>query len=92
MSNKYIFVTTEGTTFAPNSDFVDSEFDNLQVLGFSEGGNPDQAFKNFLKENKSYIDSNFDKLICWQLSDDYEKNQRYFHLDVYKSNKSNIKL
>lgn len=84
MSKKYIFVTTEGTTFQPDSDFVESEYDNLQVLGFSIGESPDEAFNNMLINHNYLLDTNFDEIICWQLADNYEKNQRYFYLDEYK--------
>ena len=90
MNKNFIFVTTEGSTFQPNSDYVESEYDNLQVVGFSKGDTPDKAFEIFLKENKDILKSNFDEIICWQLSDEYDKIQRYYYLNEYKSVRSDV--
>ena len=50
----YIFISAEGYTFQPESDFVEPEIENCQVLGFGIGENPQEAFDSFLNDNKFY--------------------------------------
>ncbi len=64
---EYIFITPEGYTFQPESDFVESEMDNLQVLGLSEGLNTDNAIYNFIQENKFLKELNFDNVLVFEL-------------------------
>lgn len=46
---KYIFITSEGITYAPNSDFI---VENMQVIGIVEGvKNEQEGIKKLLKEN-----------------------------------------
>lgn len=59
----FIFLTDEGYTFQPESDLVDSEMDNLQVLGFSEGLNIDEAIVKFIQENEFLNELNFDNVL-----------------------------
>ncbi|MCK4312526.1 MAG: hypothetical protein KAW88_07310 [Candidatus Cloacimonetes bacterium] len=63
----FIFLTDEGYTYQPESDLVESEMDNLQVLGFSEGLNIDDTIKNFIKENKFLNKLNFDNVLMFEL-------------------------
>ncbi len=54
---KYIIITPEGQTIAPNSDY---EVDNLQVLGVVENvKNENEAIVKLLKENDWIIDAEF---------------------------------
>lgn len=54
---KYIILTPEGQTIAPNLDF---DVDNLQVLGIVENViNEDEALKKLLIENEWIIDAEF---------------------------------
>ncbi len=54
---KYIFITTEGMTVAPNLDF---EINNMQVIGIVENvENEDSALIKLLKENSWIIDAEF---------------------------------
>ncbi|HMU98164.1 MAG TPA: hypothetical protein PLC61_02325 [Chitinophagales bacterium] len=54
---KYIIVTPEGQTVAPNADY---EVDNLQVLGIVENvRSKDEAIIKLLKENDWIIDAEF---------------------------------
>ena len=66
----FIFLTDEGFTFQPESDLVDSEVDNLQVLGFSEGLNIDAAIENFIQENEFLNELNFDNVLVFELIND----------------------
>ncbi|MCF8322605.1 MAG: hypothetical protein K9I26_05630 [Flavobacterium sp.] len=54
---KYIFISPEGTTEAPNSSY---EVNNMQVIGIvEEVTNEDEALKKLLIENLWIIDAEF---------------------------------
>ncbi|WP_396171461.1 hypothetical protein [Flavobacterium sp.] len=54
---KYIFITPEGTTEAPNDLY---EVNNMQVIGIVEDvTNEDEALKKLLIENNWIIDAEF---------------------------------
>jgi hypothetical protein len=65
----FIFITPEGTTFQPNSDFTDPEVDNCQVLGFEEGIDEKDAFVRFLKVNSWLRKSSFAEVFVYELKD-----------------------
>lgn len=54
---KFIFYTFEGYTESPTGQMVE----NLQILGFENGKNEDEAFKLLIANNQWIIDSGFDK-------------------------------
>lgn len=57
-SKKFIVLTSEGETIAPNINF---EVNNLQMLGIVENAkNEDDAIIKLLKENSWIIDAEFD--------------------------------
>ena len=65
--NKYIFITKEGFTQAPNQNI---ELDNMQVVGIvDDAENEDDALKQLLIENPWISKSGFDvnELIGYQL-------------------------
>ncbi len=54
---KYIFISPEGSTEAPNSSY---EVNNMQVIGIVEDAtNEDEALKKLLVENEWIIDAEF---------------------------------
>jgi hypothetical protein len=54
---KYIIITPEGHTIAPNENY---EVENLQVLGIVENvNNQEEAIVKLLKENDWIIDAEF---------------------------------
>jgi hypothetical protein len=54
---KYIFITKEGHTDAPNESIV---VNNMQVIGIVDNvNNEDEALKKLLKENTWIIDAEF---------------------------------
>lgn len=53
---KFIFITKEGNTTAPNG----SDVENMQVIGIVEKvKNEDEALKKLLKENSWIFDAEF---------------------------------
>lgn len=58
----YIFLTTEGTTYAPWNNDTDEapEVENCQMLGIASGRNQQHAEQNLLKENSWIEKAGFD--------------------------------
>lgn len=73
----YIFITSEGYTFQPDSDSSTPDIENCQVLGFGSGVDPDEAFRNFLKDNEFLLETSFDEVTALELASNEEK---YFSL------------
>jgi len=64
---KYIFITKEGSTIAPNRDF---KINSMQVIGIVEDvANEDLALIKLLKENSWIIDAEFNvaEFIAYEL-------------------------
>lgn len=64
---KYIFISPEGSTEAPNSSY---EVNNMQVIGVVEDvTNENEALKKLLIENEWIIDAEFNiaEFICYQI-------------------------
>lgn len=64
---KYIILTPEGTTIAPNTKY---HVENLQVLGvIEEVNNENEAIIKLLKENSWIIDAEYNvaEFICMEL-------------------------
>lgn len=77
----YIFITTEGTTFQPDSDFPGPDIENCQVIGFAEGNSPEEAFDNLIEKDFCLLETSFDEIICFELRHrDYFKLASYFNL------------
>ncbi len=64
----YIFLTSEGYTFQPNSDSIEPDIENYQVIGFSAGENEEEAFERLLQENEYLLETSFDEIYCYQLA------------------------
>lgn len=77
----FIFITTEGFTFQPNSESSEADIENCQVLGYEDGENPQVAFKKLIKNNNYLMATTFDEIICLELASE-ERN--YFYLNDYK--------
>jgi len=82
----YIFINTEGYTFQPESESIEPDIENCQVVGFAQGNDEKHAFENLIRENDYLLESTFDELICFELKHtDYFKHKAYFYLNVYKA-------
>ncbi|NMH24808.1 hypothetical protein [Flavobacterium solisilvae] len=63
---KFIFITPEGNTTAPNGD----EVENMQVIGIvEEVTNDNEALKKLLLENEWIFDTQFNiaEFICYEI-------------------------
>ena len=77
----YIFITTEGFTYQPNSESPEPDIENCQVIGFAKGKNLDEAFDNLIAENEYLLERNFDEVIGYELkNEDYHKFSKSFYI------------
>jgi hypothetical protein len=70
VDKKYIFITFEGFTFQPNSESDIPDIENMQVIGFSEGKDKKEAFKNLLANQQYLKDTTFNEIIALELADE----------------------
>jgi hypothetical protein len=75
-------ITREGHTFQPNTDAIEPDIENCQVIGFADGLNPTQAFENLLRDNSYLKRTTFNELICYELKNNYRKNSVYFFIST----------
>lgn len=79
--NSYIFITTEGYTYQPESESPEPDIANCQVIGFAQGNDEHLAFTNLIKQNPSLFETTFNELICLELKHmDYFRNSQHFYL------------
>ena len=64
----FIFISTEGHTYQPNSVSTEPDIENCQVLGYGDGENSREAFKNLIENNNYLMATAFDEIICLQLA------------------------
>jgi hypothetical protein len=74
---KFIFLTAEGFTFQPYSETIEPDIENLQVIGFAKGRNPDEAFINLKKEAPDLLETTFNEIFSYELSKEYEASKKY---------------
>jgi len=78
----FLFITPDGLTFScPNKEYPDVE--NLQIIGWEEGNNEEDAFNNFLKNNKWLLETCFDRVICLEIKKGIDE-AKVFSLKDYK--------
>lgn len=65
--SKYIFITSEGSTFQPGSENTEPDVENLQVIGFADGNSPEEAAANLLKDNNYLAETSFDEITALEL-------------------------
>lgn len=70
VDKKYIFITFEGFTFQPNSESDIPDIENMQVIGFPEGKDKKEAFKNLLANQQYLRDTTFNEIIALELADE----------------------
>jgi hypothetical protein len=68
--NKYIFLTTEGFTYQPNSESCEPDIENMQVIGFGQGNMVQEALGNLLEINEDLGNTSFDEVLAIQLAND----------------------
>jgi len=82
----YIFITTEGYTFQPESESPEPDIENCQVIGFAQGTNQQDAFENLIRQNEYLLETTFNEIICFELKhSDHWYKKSYFCLDDCKT-------
>lgn len=77
----FIFVTSEGSTYQPNSDSSIPDVENMQVLGFATGANEEEALANLLDENNWLRESSFNNFVCFELEHpNYQDHSKSFSI------------
>ncbi len=64
----YIFITAEGYTYQPDSESMEPDIENAQVLGFARGRDHEDAFHTFLRDTSWVHDTSFCEVICMPLA------------------------
>ena len=82
--SKYIFLTNEGYTYQPNSESIEPDCENSQLIGITEGSNQEDAFNNLLKEREYLKKFNFDEVYCYKLDDNYQESKKCFYIKEKK--------
>jgi hypothetical protein len=75
----YIFYTTEGFTYLPDSRSDMPDVENCQVLGWGSGINAEDAFSDFKKQNHWLKNSKFNEVICVEL-----KGEKTYNFNLKK--------
>lgn len=79
--NSYIFTSSEGFSYQPNSKSDCPDVENIQVIGYALGENEQAAFQSLLKENDWLLKTSFSEVNCLQLEHlHYEKYIMTFDL------------
>lgn len=82
----YIIITDEGFAFQPDSNSVEPDIENCQLIGFSSGRTEEEALINLIRENPYLLETKFDKLVFYELASNYKKTSRRFYLSDVKEN------
>ncbi len=75
--SEYIFLTTEGTTFQPNSHCIQTDIENLQVVGFSRGKTSKEAIEKLIHDRPCLLETSFNEIFSMKL-DDFSERGYYF--------------
>jgi hypothetical protein len=69
----FIFMTTEGSTYQPNSESYEPDIENMQVIGFGQGKNPQEALRKLVEVNSYLTNTSFDEIIAIRIVNDDRK-------------------
>jgi len=83
---EYIFLTTEGSTFQPNSNSSEPDIENMQIIGFAEGDTVHDAATRLVESNEYLANTSFDDIFAIQIANKHREHfslrdliQRYGH-------------
>ncbi len=78
--NPYIFITNEGYADQPDSESIESDIENCQVIGFANGRTSKHDFDNLIKDNSYLLQTTFEEMVCYEMKKDYLKTSMSFTL------------
>ncbi len=76
----FMFFTPEGRTYS-SEDEIFPDVDDLQILGYGEGSDVNEAFEDFLSKNKWVLNTNFNQVNVVEIA---AKLDSVFFLEKYK--------
>lgn len=74
---KFLFLTPDGVTYS-SGDKIYPDVENLQVLGWIEAFNEEEALNAFLQTNKWIYESSFKEIICVEIKHLIQKSKKFF--------------
>ena len=80
----YIFITTEGYTYQPDSTSIEPDVENCQVLGFGNGSSINEAFESFVATNSWVKETTFNEVIAYEVLGAGKRAGDFF-LDQFRS-------
>ena len=81
MSQKqYIFLTLEGYTFQPESEAIEPDVENVQMLAVASGHDQESALRCLVAENPWLRETSFDEVYCYELAQGYPASRTEFSL------------
>ena len=83
--NNYIFLTNEGYTYQPDSESIEPDCENAQLIGIAVGNTQEEAFNNLINEKEYLRQFNFDEIYCYKLAEDFEESKMYFYIKDVKN-------
>lgn len=86
MLKNFIVINDEGMTFQPNSDMNEPDIENCLVVGFCSGYTVDETYNNLIKNYSYLLDTIFNKLIFYELQNNYEETSCVRYLDNKSQN------
>lgn len=84
----YIFLTTEGSTYQPDSESCGPDVENVQMLGIAGGADQADAFRRLIGDNTWLLKTSFDEVFCYELADGHKEGRRTFHLSERRRRQS----
>ena len=76
--HRFIFLTFEWQTYQPDSESIEPDIENMQVIWFSEWFSRKEAFANLLRENEYIKDTSFDEVWCMRLADGWKYDSIFY--------------
>ncbi len=73
----FLFVTPEGITFS-SPELTEPDVENFQVLGYGEGLNEDEAFKDFLTKNQWLEETKFEEAIAIEIKQKINEGKTFY--------------
>lgn len=73
----FLFITPDGVTYS-SALKIYPDVENLQVLGYGEGATEEEAFDNFIEQNKWILDTEFKEIICVEIKRKISEGKTFY--------------
>lgn len=78
--NNYLFLTNEENTYQPDSESIEPDCENSQLIGIASGNTQEEAFKNLINEKEYLRQFDFNEIYCYEIVKNYEESKRCFYI------------